>query len=70
MKELNAEQVQIESVSVLETIRQARSERPYTAYAGLDVHKDTVAVAVTWPGRDKPEYLGERSSTAARRWRS
>ena len=30
----------------------------YRAYVGLDVHKDTIAVAVAWPGRDVPEYRG------------
>ena len=31
----------------------------YSAYVGLDVHKDTIAVAVARAGRDAPEYLGE-----------
>jgi transposase len=30
----------------------------YSGYVGLDVHKDTIAAAVGWPGRDKPESLG------------
>ena len=30
----------------------------YRAYVGLDVHKDTIAVAVAWPGREVPEYRG------------
>ena len=30
----------------------------YRAYVGLDVHKDTIAVAVAWPGREEPEYRG------------
>ena len=30
----------------------------YRAYVGLDVHKDTIAVAVAWPGREAPEYRG------------
>ena len=30
----------------------------YRAYVGLDVHKDTIAVAVVWPGREEPEYRG------------
>ena len=28
----------------------------YAAYVGLDVHKDTIAVAVALPGRDEPLY--------------
>ena len=30
-----------------------------SAYIGLDVHKDTVAVAVALPGREEPVYRGE-----------
>ena len=33
--------------------------REYSAYIGLDVHKDTIAVAVALPGRGEPEYRGE-----------
>ena len=31
----------------------------YSAYVGLDVHKDTIAVAVALPGREEPAYRGE-----------
>ena len=31
----------------------------YGAYVGLDVHKDTIAVAVALPGRAEPVYRGE-----------
>ena len=30
----------------------------YRAYVGLDIHKDTIAAAVAWPGRAEPEYRG------------
>ncbi len=30
-----------------------------SAYVGLDVHKDTIAVAVGLPGRGEPVYRGE-----------
>ena len=30
----------------------------YRAYVGLDIHKDTIAAAVPWPGRAEPEYRG------------
>ncbi len=30
-----------------------------SAYVGLDVHKDTIAVAVAGPGREAPVYRGE-----------
>ena len=28
-----------------------------SAYVGLDVHKDTIAVAVAMPGREEPVYV-------------
>ena len=31
----------------------------YSSYVGLDVHKDTIAVAVALPGREAPVYRGE-----------
>ncbi len=36
----------------------------YGAYVGLDVHKDTIAVALAYPGRDAPEYRGEIAHSA------
>ena len=30
----------------------------YRAYAGLDVHKETIATPVEWPGPGEPEYRG------------
>lgn len=30
----------------------------YSGYVGLDVHKDTIAVAIAYPGRSKPKSLG------------
>lgn len=33
--------------------------REFSGYVGLDVHKNTIAVAVAWPGRGAPEYVGE-----------
>ena len=31
----------------------------YNAFVGLDVHKETIAVAVALPGREEPVYRGE-----------
>ena len=31
----------------------------YSSYVGLDVHKDTIAVAVALPGREAPVCRGE-----------
>ena len=33
-------------------------------YVGLDVHKDTIAVGVAFPGREKPTYWGEVGNSA------
>jgi transposase len=33
--------------------------KEYSAYVGLDVHKETIAVAVARPGREEPVYRGE-----------
>ncbi len=35
----------------------------YSGYVGLDVHKDTIAVAVAYPGRSKPESPGVIANT-------
>ncbi len=35
----------------------------YSVYVGLDVHKETIAVAVAYPGRSKPESLGVIANT-------
>jgi transposase len=36
----------------------------YALYVGLDVHKDTIAVAIAHPGRGEPVYRGEVAHTA------
>ena len=59
MKEFNAEEARFETVTALGTIRQARPVSGYPAYIGLDVHKDTIAVAVARSGRSDPESWGE-----------
>ena len=35
----------------------------YSGYVGLDVHKETIAVAVAYPGQSKPESLGVIANT-------
>jgi len=46
MKEFNAEAVRIETASALETVRPAQAGGRYPAYIGLNVHKQSIAVAV------------------------
>jgi transposase len=37
--------------------------KQYAAYVGLDVHKETIAIAVAEPGRGEPVYRGEIANT-------
>ena len=59
MKEFNPERHQIETASALGIVSTAGPVDIYAAYVGLDVHKDTIAVAVAEPGRGEPVYRGE-----------
>ena len=62
MKEFNAEEFQVESTSVLDVVVEAETVDIYSAYVGLDVHKETIALAIAPSGRGEPEYLGEISN--------
>jgi transposase len=59
MKEFNPEQQQIETASALGVVLNAGKVEVYAAYVGMDVHKETIAVAVAEPGRNEPMYRGE-----------
>jgi transposase len=59
MKEFTAEAVRIETASALEAVFQAQAGHQYPAYIGLDVHKESIAVAVARAGREAPESRGE-----------
>ena len=63
MTKCNAEPVRIETASALETVQQAGKPKRYGAYIGLDVHKETIAVATAKPGREEPSYHGEIAHT-------
>jgi len=62
MKEFNAEQVGVEMASALKAVQEA-NEECYAVYVGLDVHKETIAVAIARAGREEPEYRGEIAHT-------
>jgi transposase len=62
MKEFNAEQELIETVSALKVVQEAGKKR-YAVYVGLDVHKETIAVAIARAGREEPQYHGEIAHT-------
>ncbi len=61
MNEFTPSEAGIETVSALATVMQGQglAADEYAAYVGLDVHKDTIAVAVARPGREAAESRGE-----------
>lgn len=61
MREFTAEQVRVETESAMETVQEAGKPKRHAVYVGLDVHKETIAVAIARPGRGEPEYRGEVS---------
>jgi len=63
MKEFNANDVRIETASALNVVQDGLRADFYSLYVGLDVHKETIAIAVARPGRGEPEYRGEIANT-------
>lgn len=63
MTQFNAESVSIHTVGA-----PVEPEQPaiHNAYVGLDVHKETIAIAVAEPGRQEPVYEGEIANTPKR----
>ena len=59
MTECNARVLGVETVSALESVLEAGKPNRHGAYVGLDVHKETIAVAVALPGREAPQSRGE-----------
>lgn len=59
MKEFNADSIEIESCASPDVVRSLLATDDYALFIGLDVHKDTIAIAVARPGRSEPEYRGE-----------
>lgn len=57
-----------ESVSIHTAGAPVEPEQPtiHNAYVGLDVHKETIAIAVAEPGRQEPVYEGEIANTSKR----
>ncbi len=52
MKEFNAQAIEVETATALNTITQGRPKADYGAFIGLDVHKDTIADAIAPAGRE------------------
>jgi len=63
MNEFNPAIHRVETASALEVVRAAEQRQTHAAYVGLDVHKETIAVAVAEPGRADPIYRGEIANT-------
>ena len=66
MQECNAATHRIETASsqlALSAVSGTGAAKPYAAYIGLDVHKETIAVAVAEPGRGEPMYRWEIANT-------
>lgn len=63
MKEFNAEPAQVKTASALNAVQETSTAKQYAVYIGLDVHKETISVAIARPGRDEPEYREEISHT-------
>lgn len=59
MKKFNAEAIGNELATALGSVIPATTVDSYPAYIGLDVHKETIAVAVARAGRETPESRGE-----------
>jgi transposase len=67
MQKCIAEQVESRTATALDV---AQGWNKYGAFVGVDVHKDSIAVAIARPGRDEPEYRGEikNEPKVVRKW--
>ena len=67
MKKCIAELVKEQKATALDV---AQGWSTYGAFIGLDVHKETIAVAVALPGRGEPAYRGEikNEPKAVKKW--
>ena len=64
MKKFNGNETSMETLASAQVVSAALSQpRGYAQYVGLDVHKDTIAVALAAPGRGEPHYDGEIAHT-------
>jgi len=63
MNKFNAESVSIHTLGAPVEPEQPTS---HSAYVGLDVHKETIAIAIAEPGRQEPVYEGEIANTPRR----
>ncbi len=59
MKEFTAERVKIQTAAAWESATCDDAGNYHALYVGMDVHKDSIAIAVAEPGRGAPDYRGE-----------
>jgi len=59
MNQFNVDNVKIETYAAPEVVRSVLTPDDYALFVGLDVHKETIAIALAQPGRGEPEYRGE-----------
>lgn len=59
MKKCKRKIAEVETATALGAVRVAGQWERYGLYIGLDVHKETIAVAVAAAGRAEPSYRGE-----------
>ena len=64
MQEFTVAEHPIETASALAVGGAGGLAGGHAAYIGLDVHKETIAIAVAEPGRGEPIYRGEIANTA------
>ena len=56
MKEFNVKESRIETATARGSLYPISTAETYPAYIGLDVHKDTIAVAAARMGREEPQF--------------
>ena len=59
MKEFTSERARKQTAAARGSATGEGAGDYHALYVGLDVHKDSIAIAVAWPGRGEPEYRGE-----------
>jgi len=64
IKEFTVKKPHIETATALGRVLPVHALSAYPAYIGLDVHKETIAVAVARKGREAPEFRVETTNRA------
>ena len=63
MKEFSNKAINTETASSVIAMKAGQNEARYAAYIGLDVHKETISVAIAASGRGAPDFYGTVPST-------